>query len=49
MGKDYYLQVLLEKFKYIVQEKNVCEFTNDELESFPDKSDEKGSDESECT
>ena len=28
MGKDYYPQVLLEKFKYM------CEFTNDEVKVF---------------
>ena len=32
MGQHYYSQVLLEEFKYVVKEKKMTKFINDELE-----------------
>lgn len=41
MGKSYcYSQVFLEECRYIVKEKQMIKFVNDELEISPDESDD---------
>ena len=43
-GKNYYPQVLLEQFKYVVKEKKMPEYITDDIEIFSDDSDEENSD-----
>ena len=44
-GKSYYLQVLLEEFKYIDKEKKMPEYITDDIEISSDDSDREDSDE----
>ena len=43
--KYYYHQVLLEEFKYVVKEKKMSMFINDDIEISSDESDNEDSDE----
>ena len=43
--KCYYHQVLLEEFKYVVKEKKMSMFINDDIEISSDESDKEDSDE----
>ena len=45
MSKDYLPHIFLEECKNVVKEKKTTKFINDELEHFPNKSDEGISDE----
>ena len=40
MGKNYYPQVFLEEYKYIVKEKEVTWYITEDLEIWSDDSDE---------
>ena len=44
-GKNYYPQVFVEEWKYIVKEKKMSEYITDDIENSVDGSDRKDSDE----
>ena len=44
-GKNYYPQVFVEEWKYIVKEKKMSEYITDDIEISVDGSDRKDSDE----
>ena len=43
--KSYYLQVFLEKCKYVVKKKNILEYITEDIKFFSDDFDREGSDE----
>ena len=47
-GKNYYPQVFVEEWKYIVKEKKMSEYITDDIEISVDGSDRKDSDEQNC-
>ena len=47
-GNNYYPQVFLEKFKFIVKEKKVPEYITDKIEIYFYDSDRENSDEENC-